>query len=120
MRGARNRNLRRRNAMRNLHISTTSRTISSPPASQSLASTRKKELIGEFKNPGQAWRREPESVLVHDFPQDAIGQAVPFGIYDLNHNHGFVRVGDCSDTPRFAVESVVDWWGSGTCSPPLE
>jgi hypothetical protein len=69
-------------------------------------------LIGEFKNSGQAWCREPESVLVHDFPQDAIGQAIPFGIYEINHNHGFVRVGDCSDTPRFAAESVVDWWWS--------
>jgi hypothetical protein len=68
--------------------------------------------MGAFKNPGQAWRREPESVLVHDFPQDAIGQAIPFGIYDRNHNHGFVRIGDCSDTPRFAVESVADWWRS--------
>lgn len=69
-------------------------------------------MIGDFKNPGQAWRREPESVLVHDFPQDAVGQAIPYGIYEINHNHGFVRVGDCSDTPRFAVESVVDWWWS--------
>ena len=69
-------------------------------------------MIGPFKNPGQAWRRVPEAVLVHDFPQDAIGQAIPFGIYELNHNHGFVRIGDCSDTPRFAVESTVDWWWS--------
>jgi hypothetical protein len=49
-------------------------------------------------------------VLVHDFPQDAIGQAIPYGIYELNTNHGFVRVGDCFDTPRFAVESISQWW----------
>jgi hypothetical protein len=49
-------------------------------------------------------------VLVHDFPQNAIGQAIPYGIYTLNGNCGFVRVGDCADTPRFAVESVAEWW----------
>jgi hypothetical protein len=67
-------------------------------------------LIGAFKNPGRSWCREPEAVLVHDFPQDAIGQAIPYGIYTLNANCGFVRVGDCADTPRFAVESVAEWW----------
>jgi len=72
--------------------------------------TKKKELIGDFKNAGVSWCKRPEEVLVHDFPQDALGQAIPYGIYDLNHNRGYVRVGDCFDTPRFAVESVEEWW----------
>lgn len=74
--------------------------------------TKKKERIGNFKNAGQAWCKRPEEVLVHDFPQDALGQAVPYGIYNLNHNQGYVRVGDCFDTPRFAVESIEQWWSS--------
>lgn len=50
-------------------------------------------------------------MLVHDFPQDAVGQAIPYGIYSVNDNHGYVGVGDCFDTPRFAVETIRDWWG---------
>ncbi|QTQ33875.1 Putative transposase, Rhodopirellula-type [Aromatoleum bremense] len=50
-------------------------------------------------------------MLVHDFPQDAVGRAIPYGIYSLNDNHGYVGVGDCFDTPRFAVETIRDWWG---------
>lgn len=49
-------------------------------------------------------------MLVHDFPQDALGQAIPYGIYSLNDNHGYVYVGDCFDTPRFAVEAISEWW----------
>lgn len=49
-------------------------------------------------------------MLVHDWPADAIGQALPYGIYDVARNRGYVRVGDCFDTPRFAVESIVEWW----------
>jgi Rhodopirellula transposase. len=75
-------------------------------------STQKKELIGNFKNSGQAWCRQAEAVLVHDFPQDAVGQAVPYGIYTLNDNHGYVCVGDGFDTPRFAVEAISEWWSS--------
>ena len=51
-------------------------------------------------------------MLVHDWPQDAIGQAAPYGIYDVTANTGFVCVGDCFDTPRFAVDAIVDWWFS--------
>lgn len=47
---------------------------------------------------------------MHDWPQDAVGQAIPYGIYDLIRNRGYVCVGDCHDTPRFAVEAIVDWW----------
>lgn len=49
-------------------------------------------------------------MLVHDWPDDAIGQARPYGIYNLNLNSGYVSVGDCFDTPRFAVESIEHWW----------
>ncbi len=74
--------------------------------------TKKKELIGDFKNVGAAWCKQPEEVLTHDFPQDSLGQAIPYGIYNLNHNRGYVRVGDCFDTPRFAVEAIEGWWSS--------
>jgi hypothetical protein len=74
--------------------------------------TKKKELIGDFQNAGSALCKQPEEVLTHDFPQDALGQAIPYGIYNLDHNRGYVRVGDCFDTPRFTVESVEEWWYS--------
>jgi hypothetical protein len=72
--------------------------------------TKKKELIGNFKNAGQNWSREAEAVNVHDFPQDALGRAVPYGIYDLTRNRGTVCVGQSGDTPRFAVTAVARWW----------
>jgi hypothetical protein len=49
---------------------------------------------------------------VHDFAQDAVGQAVPYGIYSLNDNHGYVGIGDCFDTPGFAARTITDWWQS--------
>lgn len=72
--------------------------------------TKKKELIGNFKNPGQEWCRDARAVHDHDFEQDALGKAVPYGIYDLMHNHGYVYVGQSADTPQFAVEVIVSWW----------
>ncbi|MBK4738637.1 ISAzo13-like element transposase-related protein [Noviherbaspirillum pedocola] len=71
----------------------------------------KKELIGEFKNAGKTWRRLAQPVLVHDWPQDAIGQAVPYGVYEVGANRGFLFVGDCFDTPSFAVDTIGDWPG---------
>ena len=47
---------------------------------------------------------------MHDWPQDAAGQAIPYGIYELTKNHGYVCIGDCFDAPRFAVEAISDWW----------
>ena len=61
------------------------------------------------------WCKTPEAVLVHDWPQDSIGQAVPYGIYDISANRGYVCVGDCFDTPRFAVEAIADWWRDVGC-----
>ena len=72
--------------------------------------TKKKELVGNFKNAGQSWCREPERVNIHDFPQDGLGRAVPYGIYDVTHNRGFVCVGDSADTPAFAVSAIALWW----------
>jgi hypothetical protein len=72
--------------------------------------TKKKELIGNFKNPGQEWCRDARAVNDHDFEQEALGKAVPYGIYDLRHNHGYVYVGQSADTPQFAVEVIVSWW----------
>jgi len=71
--------------------------------------TKKKELVGNFKNPGQIWCQEPEMVNIHDFRQDAVGRAVPYGIYNSQHNRGTVYVGQSSDTPAFAVDNIAQW-----------
>jgi hypothetical protein len=71
--------------------------------------TKKKDLVGNFKNPGRIWCQEPEVVNMHDFPQDAVGRAVPYGIYDLQHNQGTVYVGQSADTPAFAVDNIARW-----------
>jgi hypothetical protein len=71
--------------------------------------TKKKELIGNFKNSGRVWCQEPEEVNVHDFPQDAVGRAVPYGLYNSVNNRGTVYVGQSADTPAFAVDNIVHW-----------
>ncbi len=71
--------------------------------------TKKKELVGNFKNAGQIWCQDAEVVDVHDFPQDAVGRAVPYGIYDLQHNRGTVYAGQSADTPAFAVDNIAEW-----------
>ena len=73
--------------------------------------TKKKELIGQFKNPGQTWRQEAEKVNDHDFPGDAKGRAAPYGIYDPERNEGHVCVTTSSDTADLAVDAIQDWWG---------
>lgn len=72
--------------------------------------TKKKEWIGEFKNPGRSWRRRPQAVLDHDFPRDAVGRAIPVGVYDLAFNDGFMVVGTSHETPRFEVAAIRHWW----------
>ena len=74
--------------------------------------TKKKELIGNFRNGGRTWSQAAEAVNVHDFRQDALGRAVPYGIYDLTHNRGTVYLGTSADTPRFAVDALTCWWAS--------
>ena len=71
---------------------------------------KKKELVGNFKNPGRTWCRGAEEVNVHDFRQDAVGRAVPYGIYDLAHNLGYVYVGTSAETAAFAVDALAAWW----------
>lgn len=74
--------------------------------------TKKKELVGNFKNGGREWQPqdEPELVDVHDFPSDAVGKAVPYGVFDVDANEGFVSVGVDHDTPVFAATSIEAWW----------
>ena len=72
--------------------------------------TKKKEWVGPFKNPGRCWRRKPRRVFTHDFPKFAKGQAIPYGIYDIAHNDGFVVVGMSHDAPSFAEASIRRWW----------
>ena len=72
--------------------------------------TKKKELVGEFKNPGQCWRRQSREVLDHDFPSWAAGRAIPYGIYDLAFNDGLVVVGTSHETPSFAGAAIRRWW----------
>ncbi len=76
--------------------------------------TKKKELVGEFKNAGREWhpKGEPVEVDTHDFPSASLGKAVPYGIYDLAANTGWVNVGTDHDTAAFAVESLRRWWNS--------
>jgi len=74
--------------------------------------TKKKELVGDFKNAGKEWQPKatPERVLVHDFPDDATGKAIPYGVYDMARNEACVSVGRDHDTPAFAVASIRQWW----------
>jgi hypothetical protein len=72
--------------------------------------TKKKELVGNFKNPGRTWRQQPRDVLDHDFPSWASGQGIPYGIYDEAHNDGYVVIGTSHETPDFAVAAIRCWW----------
>jgi hypothetical protein len=74
--------------------------------------TKKKELVGQFHNPGREWQPagEPERVAVHDFPDKELGKAIPYGVYDLGANAGWVSVGTDHDTAAFAVATIRRWW----------
>lgn len=74
--------------------------------------TKKKELVGDFKNAGQEWQPKgsPEHVRVHDFIDKELGKAVPYGVYDVANNVGWVSVGTDHDTAEFAVETITRWW----------
>jgi hypothetical protein len=74
--------------------------------------TKKKELVGEFKNNGREWepKGNPTKVLTHDFEDKALGHAIPFGVYDITENQGWVSVGITHDTSQFAVSSIRNWW----------
>ena len=74
--------------------------------------TKKKELVGQFANAGREWRPkgQPVAAYTHDFPGDSVGKAVPYGVYDLTADAGWVSVGTDHDTAAFAVESIRRWW----------
>ncbi len=72
--------------------------------------TKKKELIGNFKNAGQTWCQRPEEVNAHDFPSEALVRAVPYGIDDVSCKYGSVYVGVWADTTEFAVAAIARWW----------
>jgi hypothetical protein len=74
--------------------------------------TKKKELVGDFKNAGRQWRPQgqPEEVRVHDFQDKALGKVVPYGVYDILNNQGWVSVGIDHDTAQFATNSIRRWW----------
>jgi len=74
--------------------------------------TKKKELVGDFKNSGREWhpQGQPEPVRVHDFMDKTLGKAIPYGVYDLTANAGWVSVGIDHDTADFAVETIRRWW----------
>jgi hypothetical protein len=74
--------------------------------------TKKKELVGDFKNPGQEWRpkKNPQKVRTHDFKDKELGKAIPYGVYDLANNQGWVSIGIDHDTAYFAANSIRRWW----------
>jgi hypothetical protein len=81
--------------------------------------TKKRELVGNFKNPGTRWERSPTLVNDHDFRTDSIGVAIPYGIYDLLANRGSIFLGISHDTPCFAARSIARWWSrEGLCRYP--
>jgi hypothetical protein len=77
--------------------------------------SKKKEMVGNFKNAGTAWARTPELVNDHDFRSDAMGMAIPSGLYDVRANRGAVFVGTSHDTPEFAAENIARWWEAEGC-----
>src|SRR3972149_6471371 len=77
-----------------------------------FACSARKELIRAFKNPGREWRPKgrPERVRVHDFLVPAQGKAIPYGVYDLQRNEGWVSIGIDHDTASFATNAIRSWW----------
>lgn len=74
---------------------------------------KKRELVGEFKNAGRVWRQAPRDVNMYDFPSDADGVAIPYGIFDVSRGDGFVVIGTTHNTPAFAAHSINEWWVRG-------
>jgi hypothetical protein len=74
--------------------------------------TKKKELVGPYKNNGREWQRkgEPERVDIHDFPDPELGKVIPYGVFDLSRNEGWVSVGIDHDTAQFAAQAIARWW----------
>jgi hypothetical protein len=74
--------------------------------------TKKKEIVGDFSNVGREYRKKgsPEETRMHDFPDKKLGKAIPYGVYDINSNEGWVNIGINYDTARFAANSILRWW----------
>jgi hypothetical protein len=94
------------------HINTTVKAAIADGQPVISVDTKKKELVGDFKNGGRELRRQgdPEAVRVHDFVIPELGKAAPYGVYDIAANEGWVSVGIDADTAAFAVESIRRWW----------
>ena len=94
------------------HINTSVRSFHDRGQPAISVDTKKKELVGDFKNAGREWhpRGEPEEVRVHDFLDKTLGKAIPYGVYDILNNQGWVSVGIDHDTAQFAVNSIRTWW----------
>jgi hypothetical protein len=94
------------------HISRTVRRFQKRGQPVISVDTKKKELVGAFKNAGREWRPKgnPETVKIYDFVDPELGKAIPYGVYDLSSNQGWVSVGVDHDTARFAVEAIRRWW----------
>ena len=94
------------------HINTTVKAAIADGQPAISVDTKKKELVGDFKNPGRELRRQqdPEPVRVHDFKLPELGKVAPYGVYDIAANHGWVSIGVDADTAAFAVESIRRWW----------
>lgn len=97
-----------------LHIAAVVKDFQSHKEPVISVDTKKKELIGNFKNPGVEWcqSKEPVEVQMHDFVDPKLGKAIPYGVYDVTLNKGWVNVGIDHDTAEFAVESIRHWWYS--------
>jgi hypothetical protein len=98
-----------------LYINIQRRRFSEEQAPIISVDTKKRELVGYFKNPGQVWSRESIQVHDHDFPSLGEGVAIPYGVYDLQANRGCVSVGTSRNTPAFAAASISRWWRCDGC-----
>lgn len=94
------------------HISQQTQTFQKRGAPVVSVDTKKKELVGDFKNGGREWQPKgtPEQVRMHDFPDKELGKAIPYGVYDVTSNQGWVSVGTDHDTAEFAMETIRRWW----------
>ena len=94
------------------HINTMVRRLQQRGQPVISVDTKKKELVGQFKNGGREWqpKGEPEEVDVHDFPDPDLGKVIPYGVFDLSKNEGWVSVGIDHDTAQFAVQAIGRWW----------
>jgi hypothetical protein len=94
------------------HINAVAKTFKRREQPVISVDTKKKELVGDYKNAGREWRPagNPEVVQMHDFPDPRVGKAIPYGVYDIRKNEGWVNVGMDHDTPDFAVQGIRSWW----------